>query len=602
MNNQRVWLGLLSAIGTACSPGAIRREPRAVLYPVDVPERIAATFPAGWRFPSGSAKATVAEHAMVASSSRLSSEAGIEILKAGGNAIDAAVAVGFALAVVYPEAGNIGGGGYMVIRMADGRTAAIDYREIAPLASFRDMYLDASGRLTGAGVTGRAASGVPGAVAGLTEALSKYGSMPLARVMAPAIRMATGGFIVDSTLSRSVAGKASLISQFAGADIFLPGGRPIVPGTRIFQPELAMTLNLIARNGAAGFYRGRVAELVAAEMQRDCPAGVTPRTRAANGCGIITTRDMEQYKAAWREPIRTNYRGYTVLSMPPSSSGGITVGETLNILEGFERMPAFGSAGYFHLAGSSFQRAFMDRNALLGDPAFVKIPRARLESKEYARSLRLGIQANRATPTSALAAPLREGSETTHYSVVDAAGNAVSTTTTINSLYGSGVLIRGAGFFMNNEMDDFASQPGRPNQFGLVQGESNAIAPGKRMLSAMSPTIVLDPRGGLLLVIGGRGGPRIITSTAEVILNVIDHRMNLSDAMSAPRIHHQALPDSMRYERGGLDAGTRDRLIRMGHALSEQSSIGASIVAIKRISTGYEGMDDPRSNGAAVGY
>ncbi|MBA3404263.1 MAG: gamma-glutamyltransferase [Gemmatimonadaceae bacterium] len=602
MNTGRVRALSLLVIGAACSPAGISRtqvaDPRAAV----MPSRVAATFPDGWRFPAGSAVATVAEHAMVASSSRLASEAGVEILKAGGNAIDAAVAVGFALAVVFPEAGNIGGGGYMVIRMADGRTAAIDYREIAPQASFRDMYLDASGQLTGKGVVGRAASGVPGAVAGMTEALAKFGSMPLALVMAPAIRLATEGFTVDSVLSRSVAGKAALITQFAGAATFLPGAAPIAPGTRLIQPELARTLTLVARDGAPGFYRGPTAKMIQDEMQRDCPAGVAPRNRAASGCGIITTSDLEKYRAEWRTPISTSYRGYTVLSMPPSSSGGITVGQTLNILEGYDRLPAFGTAEYFHLAGSAFQRAFIDRNALLGDPAFVQVPRARLESKDYARTLRLTIPADRATPTSAIATTMREGTETTHYSVVDASGNAVATTTTVNSLYGSGVFITGAGFFMNNEMDDFASQPGLANQFGLVQGESNAIAPGKRMLSAMSPTIVLDPRGELLLVVGGRGGPRIITSTAEVILNVIDHRMNLADAMGAPRIHHQALPDSMRFERGGFDSVTLGKLKSMGYGLSEHSTIGASIVAIKRIPGGYEGMDDPRSNGSAVGY
>lgn len=539
---------------------------------------------------------------MVASSSRLASEAGVEILRAGGNAVDAAVAVGFALAVVFPEAGNIGGGGYMVIRMANGQTAAIDYREIAPMASTRNMFLDSAGRLTGAGVIGRAASGVPGAVAGMTDALARYGSQPLAKVMAPAIRMAREGIIVDSVLSRSVAGKRSLIAQFAGSELFLPGGQAIAVGTRLVQSDLATTLESIARQGADGFYRGPVAQLIAEEMRRDCASTVATARRAAASCGIMTADDLRRYRVARRDPVKTTYRGHTVLSMPPSSSGGITVSQSLNILEGYDRLPAFGSAEYFHLAGSAFQRAFIDRNSLLGDPDFVQIPRARLESKAYARTLRLTIPAGRATPTASIAAPLREGNQTTHYSVVDAMGNAVATTTTINSLYGSGVFIRGAGFFMNNEMDDFASQSGQANQFGLVQGEINAIAPGKRMLSAMSPTIVLAPNGGLLLVVGGRGGPRIITSTAEVILNVIDHRMNLADAMSAPRIHHQALPDSMRYERGGLDPAVLARLAQMGYGLSEQFNIGASIVAIKRVPGGYEGMDDPRSNGAAVGY
>ena len=337
-------------------------------------------------------------------------------------------------------------------------------------------------------------------------------------------------------------------------------------------------------------------------MRRDCPPGVSSKGRAAHGCGIMTTHDLARYRAVWRTPIRTTYRGHTLISMPPSSSGGITVGEALNILEWFPSLPAFGSAEYFHLVASAFQRAFVDRNSLLGDPAFVRVPLERLQSKAYALRLHQTISLDRATPTASITAPPREGSETTHYSVVDEAGNAVATTTTINSLYGSGVLIRGAGFFMNNEMDDFTSRPGVANQFGLVQGEANAIAPGKRMLSAMSPTVVLDPRGELLLVVGGRGGPRLITSTAEVILNVIDHRMNLADALGAPRIHHQALPDSIRYESTGLDGATLEKLIRMGYALSPQATIGASIVAIRRIPGGYEGMDDPRSNGAAAGY
>jgi len=345
-----------------------------------------------------------------------------------------------------------------------------------------------------------------------------------------------------------------------------------------------------------------VAEMIAAEMQRGCPPGVAERRRASNGCGLMTTRDLEQYKPVWRAPLRTTYRGYSLISMPPSSSGGITVGESLNILEPFQGLPPFGSAEQVHVVASAFQRAFVDRNSKLADPGFATVPVEQLTSKSYALQLQKTISLDRHTPTTELPNYSSEGTETTHYSVVDAQGNAVATTTTLNELYGSGVWIPGGGFFMNDEMDDFTSQPGKPNLFGLIQGERNAIAPRKRMLSAMSPTIVLDPRGKVLLVLGGRGGPRIITSTAQVILNVIDNRMTLSDAMSAPRIHHQALPDTLRYENGGLDAAALERLKAMGYAVQGLRNIGASVVAIMRVRGGWEGMDDPRSTGAAVGY
>lgn len=538
---------------------------------------------------------------MVASNSPLASEAGLEILRAGGNAVDAAVAVGFAMAVSYPEAGNIGGGGYMIIRLADGRTAALDYREVAPGAAFRDMYLDSTGNLTKMGVVGRAASGVPGAVAGLTAALAKYGTMPLDKVMAPAIRLASEGFIVDSALAQSVLEKDTLIRRFAGAEIFLPGGKSLVRGSRFVQSDLAQTLRRVARDGASGFYHGPVAEMIAAEMQRDCPQGVGERQRASHGCGIITTRDLAEYQPVWRDALTTTYRGYTLLSMPPSSSGGITVGESLNILEAYPSLPKFGTAEYFHVVSSAFQLAFTDRNSKLGDPAFVSVPIAQLTSKDYARRLQQTIALDRHTPTAEVA-NAREGTETTNYVVVDAHGNAVETTTTLNSLYGSGVLIRGAGFFMNNQMDDFATAPGKANQFGLVQGEQNAIAPGKRMLSAMSPTIVVDQRGKVLLAVGGRGGPRIITFVTQVILDVLDNRMTLADAMSAPRIHHQSLPDTLRYEQGGVDAAVVERLKAMGYGLKPLGRVEGSLTAIMRVPRGYEGMIDPRAAGAALGY
>lgn len=540
---------------------------------------------------------------MVASSSRTAAAAGAEILKAGGNAVDAAVAVGFALAVVYPEAGNLGGGGYMVIRMKDGRTAALDYRETAPAASFRNMYVDSAGQLTNFSIEGRSAAGVPAAVAGLTAAQAKFGSLPLATVMAPAIRLAEEGFIVDSALARSISAKKNVIARYAGAEVFLPGGSPPAPGSRLVQTDLAKTLRTIAHDGADGFYRGSVASLIVDEMQRGCPAGVSARARAAHGCGLMTARDLASYKPVWRKPVVTAFRGYTLLTMPPSSSGGITVGETLNILGGYDSLPASGTAAYLHLLASAFQRAFIDRNALLGDPAFVQIPMERLSSASYARQLRASIDTARHTPTSSIVTSSREGTETTHYSVVDEKGNAVSTTTTLNGLYGSGVFVKGAGFFMNNTMDDFTSQPGHPNMFGLVQGEANAIAPGKRMLSAMSPTIVLDPRGDLFMVLGARGGPRIITSVAQVILNVIVGGMSLSDAMSAPRIHHQALPDDVRIDADGFSENVVKGLEERGYKIIPQGYIGGSVVAIRVVDGGLEGMDDPRGHlGGALGY
>ena len=549
-------------------------------------DRRAPSFPEAWPYKAGRA-AVFGPHAMVASDAPLASQAGAEILQHGGNAVDAAVAVGFALAVVFPEAGNVGGGGYMVIRMADGRMAALDYREVAPLAATRDMFLDEHGNLTNKSIVGPLASGVPGAVAGLTAALAKYGTMSLADVMAPAIRYAEQGFVVDEALARSFAGNARLIKQFAGADAFLPGGKPLSAGTKLVRPELAQTLRRIADQGAAGFYSGKTAELIADEMRRDG--------------GILTAEDLSRYKPVWRDPVKSTYRGYTLLTMPPSSSGGVTVTETLNILEGFAAVPPFGSAEYAHVLGSAYQRAFVDRNEKLADPAFVPVPMQQLTDKAYALKLKATIGNDRATPTSSVAKSMREGTETTHYSVADAQGNAVATTTTLNALYGSGVYVRGAGFFMNDEMDDFAAAPGKPNMFGLVQGEANAVQPGKRMLSAMSPTIVLDRDGGLLLVVGSRGGPRIITSTSQVILNVLDQHMILSDAVSAPRIHHQALPDSLLYERNGLSVATLDSLKRMGYGLSPISGVGL-INAIMRVRGGYEGMSDPRSSGRPVGY
>ena len=544
------------------------------------------TFPDAWPHKAGRA-AVFGEHAMVASDAPLASRAGVAIMEKGGNAVDAAVGVAFAMAVVFPEAGNIGGGGYMVIRMADGRAAAIDFREIAPLAATRDMYLDEHGNLTRKSVVGPLASGVPGSVAGLTDALAKYGTKPLAEVMAPAIRYAEDGFTVDAALARSFESNWRLLSQFGGAEVFGPFRGTAGVGKTLKQPELARTLRLIAQQGAPGFYTGRTAEEVARQEKIDG--------------GIITTEDLARYKPVWRTPITSTYRGYSLLTMPPSSSGGVTVTETLNILEGFPKPAPFGTAEYAHILGSAYQRAFVDRNEKLADPSFHTVPLMQLTDKAYAAKLRATIGHDRATPTPSVAKEMPEGNETTHFSVADSRGNAVATTTTLNALYGSGVYIKAAGFFMNDEMDDFAAAPGKPNMFGLVQGEANAIQPGKRMLSAMSPTIVLDRNGALLLVVGSRGGPRIITSTSQVILNVLDQHMILSDAVSAPRIHHQALPDTLAFERNGLSDAVVDSLRRMGYAVAPGGGVGL-INAIMKVKGGYEGMSDPRSSGRPVGY
>jgi gamma-glutamyltranspeptidase/glutathione hydrolase len=448
------------------------------------------------------------------------------------------------------------------------------------------MYVGPDGKLTDRSLVGHLASGVPGSVAGMLAALRKYGTMSIADVLAPAIRLAEDGFVVDSGFSLRLAGDV-YPARFEGARLFYPGGRPIAPGSRLVQRELAWTLRQIAARGDSGFYLGPVADSLVAEMRR--------------GGGIITHEDLRNYRPVWRQPVRGTYRGYTLISMPPPSSGGITMTQALNILETYPARAPFGSTQWAHRFAEAFQLAFVDRNRSLGDPDFIQIPQARLTSKDYARELRARIADDMHTPTANVIGGSREPMHTTHYSVVDGAGNAVATTTTLNNTYGSGVWIRGAGFLMNDEMDDFAAQPGTPNMFGLVQGEQNAIAPGKRMLSAMTPTIVLDGAGSLLLVVGGAGGPRIITGVSQVILNVLDHRMSLADAMRAPRLHHQSLPDTLRFESGGVAPAVLDSLRAMGHAVQEVRSI-TTINAIMRAAGGWQGVPEPRFVKGAVGY
>jgi gamma-glutamyltranspeptidase/glutathione hydrolase len=448
------------------------------------------------------------------------------------------------------------------------------------------MYIE-NGKLTRNSVVGPLASGVPGSVAGMAAALANYGTMSLHDVMQPAIRLATDGFTVDSAFSRSLASSARLVKQFDGAAVFFPGGTVLAPGTLLRQPQLAHTLSLIADSGPSAFYQGPIADEIAAQEKRDG--------------GIITKQDLAAYRPVMREPIIGKYRGYTLYAMPPSSSGGVTTIEILNQLETWKSLPPFNSAEYKHLLAETFQRAFIDRNTKLGDPAFVTNPIAMLTNKAYARQLASSISPDRATPAPAFDVAA-EPMHTTHYSVVDGSGNAVSTTTTLNSGFGSGEFIAAGGFFMNDEMDDFAAEPGKANQFGLIQGEINAIQPGKRMLSAMSPTIVLDPSGKLMMVVGAAGGPTIITGVTQVILNVIDQHMSLSDAMFAPRVHDQAWPDELTYEAGGLSRSAMDSLTTMGHKLRATNAL-TNVNALLRGSDGrWIGVYEPRSSGAAVGY
>ena len=535
----------------------------------------------------GRARTAEAPAAMVTSGNPIASDVGRDVLRRGGNAVDAAVAVAFALAVVHPEAGNLGGGGFMLVRTATGEVSALDYRETAPAAATRDMYLDASGQRTDRSVTGHLASGVPGTVAGLAEAHGRFGRLPWRELVNPAVALARQGFVIDSYRSVSIASDTSRLRKFpASVTSFLPGGDPPARGSTLRQPDLAATLERVRDSGAAGFYGGRTAELIVAEMAR--------------GGGIISAADLAGYRALWREPIRTTYRGHTVFSMAPVSSGGVTLALLLNIMEGWRGL-AFGSPDLLHREAEAMRRAFTERNRSLGDPGFVSLPLARLLSREFAATLRAQIDVTKATPTPAFDPALRDGESTTHFSIVDAAGMAVSSTTTLNNSYGSAVTVTGAGFLLNDEMDDFATAPGKPNMYGLVEGEANAIQPGKRMLSAMTPSMVVDTSGKLLLVVGTPGGPTIITQVYHVISNVIDHRMTLAQAIEAPRLHHQALPDRIQLERGGFPDSVVARLKAMGHDVAFRGPMG-DVEAIIRTSNGWLGVSDPRRGGGPSGY
>jgi gamma-glutamyltranspeptidase/glutathione hydrolase len=552
-------------------------------------------FPAGWPY-SATATPVTATHGMVVTTDELASQVGVDILKAGGNAVDAAVAVQFALAVVDPEAGNIGGGGFMVVRLADGTSAALDFREKAPLAATANMYLDAKGNVTDKSLVGDLAAGVPGSVMGMWEAHKRFGSLPWARLLQPAIDLAANGFPVRPRFLESLDSRMvqKLSADPASAAQFLPrNGQPPQQGDTLHQPDLAATLRLIQKEGPDGFYKGRTADLIVAEMKR--------------GHGIITQQDLDQYQALWRDPIRFTYRGDTIISMPPSSSGGVTMAEIANILSRYQldSMPWHG-AEMIHLYAEAFKRAYADRNYYLADPAFVKMPIERLTSMAYADQRAADIQMDRATPSSEIkpgAGPLQEGTNTTHYSIVDSAGDAVAVTTTLNSLYGCGVTVPGAGFVLNNEMDDFTSKPGTPNQYGLVQGKANAIAPGKRMLSAMTPTVVVGPAGKLQMVTGTPGGSTIITTVFQTISNVLDYHMNVVQAVDAPRVHHQDLPDQIFYEHQGLDSATVAQLQQMGYKMVERRGVSGDVQMIVVQPDGtLSAWSDPRRGGRAIGY
>jgi gamma-glutamyltranspeptidase/glutathione hydrolase len=555
--------------------------------------------------PGLSFEPVAAAHAMVVSSEPLASDAGLEVLRAGGNAVDAAVAVGFALAVTYPFAGNLGGGGFMLVRLANRETIVIDYREAAPAAASRNMYLDnRSEVINDLSTVGALAAAVPGTVAGLALAEKNYGKLGLARVLERAIRLAESGFEVSYSLAKSLREHQELLSKFpVTRRIFLRDAHLYEPGELFKQPELAQTLRVIAREGPEAFYRGPVAKAIRSTMEKEH--------------GLITFADLERYQAKIRAPLRGRFRGYEILSVPPPSAGGVGLIEMLNVLEPLD-LGAANSFQSIHLIAETMRRAFLDRSAYLGDPDFARIPVAALTSTKYAAKLREEILEAKAE------APLQPGKpegfespETTHFSVVDSDGNAVANTYTLNGGYGSGVTVEGAGFLLNNVMDDFASKPGTPNMYGLVQGEANAIAPRKRPLSAMTPTIVLGdgenrvsgngderpPLPKIRLVLGSPGGGTIPNTVLQVLLNVLVFKMDVRQAVTAPRFHHQWIPDQLALERWGFSADTMERLREAGYPIAVRDSVGECQAIEVDPETGWLfGAADPRRDGKAVGY
>jgi gamma-glutamyltranspeptidase/glutathione hydrolase len=530
-----------------------------------------------------------ARKAMVVAQEAHATDTGIEVLRSGGNAIDAAVAVGFALAVTLPSAGNLGGGGFLLVRFADGTTSFIDFRERAPLAASRDMYLGADGKPTRDSVVGWRAAGVPGTVRGLELAHRKWGRKQWAELVTPAVKLAGEGFEVPYWLWRSLRGSKTLAQFEESRRIFQKGGTYWEFGERLKQPELAATLERIARNGARDFYEGRTARILAEEMKK-------------NG-GLITLEDLRRYAPAERKPLIGSYKGHTILTAPPPSSGGAGLLQIAGVLEGsgYEKSGA-GSAEAIHFVAEAMRRYYADRSEHMGDPDFFRVPLTGLLEPSYVARLRSSIDRTKATPSDQVrpGKPERgESEETTHFSIVDAEGNAVAMTYTINGSYGNGVTVPGLGFLLNNEMDDFAAKPGTANMFGLVQGEGNAIAPEKRPLSSMTPTIVLKD-GKLFMVIGAPGGGRIITGVTQALLNVIDFGMNMQEAIDAPRFHHQWQPDQLQMEKG-FSPDTMALLRAKGHTIAPISNV--AVVESILIGDGWlQGASDGRGHGKAAGY
>ena len=540
-----------------------------------------------------------AKHGIVASTNQLASQVGVDVMKRGGNAIDAAIAVALALAVTHPAAGNLGGGGFMMIRLRDGKTTAIDYREMAPASAHRNVYLDKDGNLIkgeGSSTVGYRASGVPGTVAGLELALKKYGSGKLtwAQLVEPARRLAGEGFALGYGMARSLSNNEYLSKYPETRRIFQRDGNYYKEDEIFRQPELAATFARLQRSGPKEFYTGRTAQLIVDDMKRNN--------------GLITMADMRAYVAKERQPLHGSYRGYEVISMPPPSSGGAVLLEMLNILEGFD-LPKYdwASSERQHLTAEAMRRAFADRAEYMGDSDFVNVPVAGLLDKSYAEKLRKSINVERASSSAEVHAGKpagHESEETTHFTVVDAQGNAVANTYTLNDSFGSGVVAKGTGIVMNNEMDDFAAKPGTPNLYGLIQGERNAVAARKRPLSAMTPTFVLRKDGSLWFTTGTPGGPTIINTVLQVITNVIDYNMNIQQAIDAPRIHHQWLPDELVFEPYGLSGDTQKALLARGHKFARPRYLGDAQGIMIEENTGVRlGATDPRrSDGQAVGY
>lgn len=530
--------------------------------------------------------AVEAQHGMVVSSQHLASQVGNDILQKGGNAIDAAVAVGYAQAVVNACCGNIGGGGFMTIHLADGTNTFINFRETAPSSASKNMHLDKDGNLIkDASLYGYLASGVPGTVKGLNSALEKYGTLSRQDVMAPAIKLAREGYILTRADTDVLETTTERFKQDPeSAKIFLkPDGTPWQPGDRLIQTDLANTLELIASQGSDAFYQGEI------------PKKVEEASKQHNG--LLTQEDFANFTITETKPITCTYRGYEFISAPPPSSGGVTICQTLNILEGYDlKSMGFNSAEYVHTLTEAMRHAYMDRNTFLGDPQFIKNPTEKLLNKAYATEIRQQIKPNEATPSENVQPGIapHESPETTHYSVIDKNGNAVSTTYTINGRFGAVVIAPGTGFFLNNEMDDFTTKVGEKNLYGLVQGERNSIAPLKRPLSSMSPTIVTK-EGKPFLILGSPGGSRIISITLQTALNVIEFGMPPQEAVNSPRIHHQWLPDEVYYEQRGLSKDTLEKLSAMGYKMVEQTPWGAAELIMVGLS-GEEGVI-PASSG-----